>query len=205
RILKPYIRRDYDSKPLRLRLLEEIINHHHQKQQLLSLSSSSSSSSSLPTTTSSSSSSSPIDFCYVRPQHIPSINGYCNEFFWPGIDLSESLDYPDYSCVALYKKLVIGFAFMVPDVSYDEAYISYIFTHPEWRKVGVAKFMLYHLLQQACADKDVTLHVSASNPALILYQMFGFKEEEFIMDFYDRYLPLESKDCRNAFFLRLKR
>lgn len=36
---------------------------------------------------------------------------------------------------------------MVPDVSYNEAYISYLFTHPEWRGAGIAKFMLYHLIQ----------------------------------------------------------
>ena len=28
----------------------------------------------------------PIDYCYVRPQHIPSLNTLCREFFWPGID-----------------------------------------------------------------------------------------------------------------------
>ena len=35
---------------------------------------------------------------------------------------------------------------MVPDVSYNEAYISYLFTHPDWRGAGIAKFMLYHLI-----------------------------------------------------------
>lgn len=29
---------------------------------------------------------SPLDYCYVRPQHIPSVNALCREFFWPGID-----------------------------------------------------------------------------------------------------------------------
>ena len=28
----------------------------------------------------------PIDYCYVRPQHIASVNTLCREFFWPGID-----------------------------------------------------------------------------------------------------------------------
>jgi GNAT superfamily N-acetyltransferase len=49
--------------------------------------------------------------------------------------------------VVLYGHVIIGFAFMVPDVSYNEAYISYLFTHPEWRGAGIAKFMLYHLIQ----------------------------------------------------------
>ena len=53
--------------------------------------------------------------------------------------------------------------------------------------------------------KDVTLHVSASNPAMIMYQKFGFKPQEFIQDFYDKYFPIESKECRHAFLLRLSR
>ena len=61
--------------------------------------------------------------------------------------MSECLQFPDFSCVAVYKKIVIGFAFLVPDVSYVDAYVSFIFTHPEWRRVGIAKFMLYHLIQ----------------------------------------------------------
>ena len=61
--------------------------------------------------------------------------------------MTECLEYPDFSCVVLYGHLIIGFAFMVPDVSYTEAYISYIFTHPEWRGAGIATFMLYHLIQ----------------------------------------------------------
>ena len=43
------------------------------------------------------------------------------------------------------RKFVVGFAFMVPDVKYNETYISFIFTHPEFRRVGIASFMLYHL------------------------------------------------------------
>jgi GNAT superfamily N-acetyltransferase len=46
-----------------------------------------------------------------------------------------------------FRKVVIGFAFMVPDVKYNEAYISFLFTHPEWRFAGIAKFMVYHLIQ----------------------------------------------------------
>jgi cysteine-rich protein 2-binding protein len=53
--------------------------------------------------------------------------------------------------------------------------------------------------------KDVTLHVSATNPALILYQKFGFKVEEFVQDFYEKYLPEDSTDCRHALFMRLSR
>lgn len=65
----------------------------------------------------------------------------------PGVDLSECLQYPDFSVVVLYKKVVIGFGFMVPDVKYNEAYISFLLVHPEWRRAGIGTFMIYHLIQ----------------------------------------------------------
>nr|XP_016945249.1 cysteine-rich protein 2-binding protein [Drosophila suzukii] len=145
-----------------------------------------------------------IDFCFVRPQHIPAVNALLQSSFWPNIDVSECLSYPDYSVVALYKKLVIGCGFLVPDVGYNEAYISFMAVRPSWQRSGIASFMLYHLIQ-TCMSKDITLHVSATNSAVMLYQKFGFKMEEIILDFYDKYMPLDSKQSRNAFFLRLQR
>nr|XP_058961076.1 cysteine-rich protein 2-binding protein-like [Pocillopora verrucosa] len=187
RILKPFIRRDYESRPLKLKLLQEIIAYSHRNDPGWK-----------PTQVS------PIDYCYVQPHHIPSVNAMCREFFWPGIDLSECLQYPDFSCVVLYKKFVIGFAFMVPDVNYNEAYISFVLVHPEWRRGGIGTYMIYHLIQ-TCMGKDVTLHVSVTNPAMLMYQKFGFKPEELIQEFYSRYLPQDSPQCRHAFFLRLRR
>ncbi|KAH8249109.1 hypothetical protein KR032_005884 [Drosophila birchii] len=145
-----------------------------------------------------------IDFCFVRPQHIPAVNALLQSSFWPNIDVSECLSYPDYSVVALYRKLVIGCGFLVPDVGYNEAYISFMAVRPNWQRSGIASFMLYHLIQ-TCMTKDITLHVSANSSAVMLYQKFGFKMEEIILDFYDKYLPLDSKQSRNAFFLRLQR
>ncbi|XP_040041424.2 cysteine-rich protein 2-binding protein [Gasterosteus aculeatus] len=187
RLLKPFIRRDYESRPVKLRLLGEVRAHPHRKE---------------PGWTPEA--NAPIDYCYVRPNHIPSVNAMCHDNFWPGVDLSECLQYPDFSVVVLYKKVVVGFGFMVPDVKYNEAYISFLLVHPEWRRAGIGTFMIYHLIQ-TCMGKDVTLHVSASNPAMLLYQKFGFKAEEYILDFYDKYYPVDSAECRHAFFLRLRR
>ncbi|XP_064411827.1 cysteine-rich protein 2-binding protein isoform X1 [Latimeria chalumnae] len=187
RVLKPYIRRDIQCKPPKLSLLAEIQAYPHRND---------------PTWKPEP--EAPIDYCYVRPNHIPTINSLCHEFFWPGVDVSECLQYPDFSVVVLYKKVIIGFGFMVPDVKYNEAYISFLFVHPEWRRAGIATFMIYHLIQ-TCMGKDVTLHVSANNPAMLLYQKFGFKTEEYILDFYDKYYPLDSKECKHAFFLRMRR
>ncbi|XP_078656314.1 cysteine-rich protein 2-binding protein-like [Branchiostoma floridae x Branchiostoma belcheri] len=187
RVLKPYIRRDYESRPLKLRLLLEIQAYTHRKD---------------PTWAAPP--PAPIDYCYVRPQHVPTVNALCRQFFWPGIDLSECLQYPDFSVVVLYKKVVIGFSFLVPDVKINEAYVSFVLVHPEWRQAGIGTFMMYHLIQ-TCMGKDVTLHVSATNPAMMLYQKFGFKVEEFVLDFYDKYYPEDSTECKHAFFLRLRR
>ncbi|XP_075059912.1 cysteine-rich protein 2-binding protein [Mixophyes fleayi] len=187
RVLKPYIRRDYETRPCRLLLLAQIRAYAHRSD-----------------TNWEPEAEAPIDYCYVRPGHIPTINSICQEFFWPGIDVSECLQYPDFSVVVLYKKVIIAFGFMVPDVKYNEAYISFLFVHPEWRRAGIATFMIYHLIQ-TCMGKDVTLHVSANNSAMLLYQKFGFKTEEYILDFYDKYYPLDSKECKHAFFLRLRR
>ncbi|PIK43890.1 putative cysteine-rich protein 2-binding protein [Apostichopus japonicus] len=65
---------------------------------------------------------------------------------------------------------------MVPDVKYNEAYISFLFVHPEWRGAGIGTFMVYHLIQ-TCMGKDVTLRHSPTNSAMLLYQKFGFKPE----------------------------
>nr|XP_061792125.1 cysteine-rich protein 2-binding protein-like [Nerophis lumbriciformis] len=187
RLLKPYIRRDYESRPLKMRLLAEIRAHPHRRDPGW-----------IPEA------DAPLDYRYVRPSHIPSVNAMCRHSFWPGVDLSECLRYPDFSVVALYKKVVVGFGFMVPDVKYNEAYVSFLLVHPEWRRAGIGTFMIYHLIQ-TCMGKDVTLHVSASNPAMLLYRKFGFQAEEYILDFYDEYYALDSGECRHAFFLRLRR
>jgi len=182
RLLKPYIRRDLETKPPKLQLFEEICKSNGRP----------------------SSKRSSIDFCYIRPQLIAPINHLARHFFWPGIDVSESLQYPDFTVVAMYRKVIVGFAFLVPHENQLEAYISFLFTHPEWRRAGIAKFMLYHLVQ-SCLGKDITLHVSANNHAAMLYQIFGFKVEERILNFYDKYLPANSTECKHALFMRLTR
>jgi len=49
----------------------------------------------------------------------------------------------------MYGHVLVAFALMVPDVSNTECYIPFVFTHPEWRRAGIAKFMIYHLCQVA--------------------------------------------------------
>ncbi|CAG4989138.1 unnamed protein product [Colias eurytheme] len=185
--LRPYIRRDAETSPLWLTLMDELLRKTHRHEPDYSPP---------PRST--------IDYSYVRPQHIAAVNRLCAQYFWPGIDLTESLQYPEFSCVVTYKRIVVACAFLVPDVGAQHAYISFVLTRPEWRRAGIASFMLYHLLQ-TCTGQDVTLHVSPTNPAIFLYQKFGFKVEELIQDFYEKYYDIDYKGCRHALFLRLVR
>ena len=69
RLLKPFIRRDTSCHPLWLKVMEELrikVNKSNPKWKTPPIA--------------------PIDYSYVRPQHIPAINSLCNQFFWPGID-----------------------------------------------------------------------------------------------------------------------
>ncbi|KAI8615615.1 hypothetical protein BC830DRAFT_1186041 [Chytriomyces sp. MP71] len=142
-----------------------------------------------------------IDYCYFQELHRTQVNEILSRQFWPGIDVSEHLSIPDLSIIALYKRLVVGCGFILPN-----GYISFIMVRPGWQRAGIARFMLFHLIQSVQSyGKDITLHVSANNPAMLLYQHFGFKAEQFIVNFYDKYLPANSQDCKNAFFLRLRR
>lgn len=106
--------------------------------------------------------------------------------------------------MALYGKLIVGFAFLVPDTKHNEAYVSFLLVLPGWRRSNVASFMLYHLIH-TCMGKDVTLHVGVDNPALLLYQKFGFKVEQLDLNFYQNYFDHTDKSCRHAFFMRLER
>ena len=64
RILKPYIRQDYDTEPSKLKLIREI-NQRGSKEPIPK---------------------SPINYTYIQAKHVPQINRLASEFFWPGID-----------------------------------------------------------------------------------------------------------------------
>ncbi|KAJ1798682.1 hypothetical protein LPJ59_002343 [Coemansia sp. RSA 2399] len=140
-----------------------------------------------------------IDYVYFQEEHVEQVNALLVRTFWSGVDVKEALMYPEFTVVALHKRLVIGCAFLTPD-----AYLTYIAVSAGWEGAGIAKFMLYHLTQTV-PTKDVTLHVSANNAAMVLYQQFGFKPEKYVVNFYKAYLPESSRLSANAFFMRLRR
>lgn len=115
RKLRPYIRRDFKSRPPMMQILQQIVSRRTMDtQQYFSAAS--------------------IDYVYFQPEHLPQVNSMLRRCFWEGIDVSESLLFPEYSIVALYKRVIVGCAFMTP-----EAYITYIAVLPGWENAGIGQ------------------------------------------------------------------
>ncbi|KDQ50715.1 hypothetical protein JAAARDRAFT_141426 [Jaapia argillacea MUCL 33604] len=144
----------------------------------------------------------PITYVSLQSSHLPQVHDLLARSFWAGIDVSDSLNYSPEKCtvVAMYKKLVVGAAFLS---SPQETYITYLAVRSGWDNTQIATTMLYHLISHN-PNKDITLHVSANNPAMLLYNRFGFKAEEFVAGFYETYLDPKSRSSKNAFRLRLR-
>ena len=64
---------------------------------------------------------------------------------------------------------------------------------------------LLNCFQKVNEEFDVTLHVSVNSPAVIFYQKFGFKIEEYIKNFYDKYYSDTQNFNKDAFLMRLSR
>jgi len=145
----------------------------------------------------------PIMYGSLQPWHLPQVHDLLARVFWTGIDVTDSLQYSPEKCtvIATYKHLVVGVAILS---SPQETYITYLAVRTGWDNSQIATSMLYHLIQLN-PNKDISLHVSANNPAMILYNRFGFKAEEFVVGFYDDYLDPQSRASKNAFRLRLRR
>ncbi|KAK1224144.1 hypothetical protein PQX77_012948 [Marasmius sp. AFHP31] len=144
----------------------------------------------------------PITYATLQAVHLDQAHDLLERSFWSGINVADSLDYSPEKCtvVALYKKLVVGVAILS---SPRETYITYLAVKSGWDNSQIATWMLFHLIKLN-PGKDITLHVSANNPAMLLYNRFGFKAEEFITGFYDAYVDPQSPASKNAIRLRLR-
>ncbi|TFK52025.1 hypothetical protein OE88DRAFT_1712445 [Heliocybe sulcata] len=145
----------------------------------------------------------PIEYVSLQPFHLDQVHDLLARTFWSGIDVRDSLHYSPEKCtiIAMYKKLVVGAALLS---SPQETYITYLAVRTGWENSQIATNMLYHLTSLN-PNKDISLHVSVNNPAMLLYNRFGFKAEEFIAGFYDAYLDPQTRTSKNAFRLRLRR
>ncbi|KAJ7777235.1 hypothetical protein B0H16DRAFT_1504773 [Mycena metata] len=145
---------------------------------------------------------SPITYSSLQPWHLDQVHDLLGRAFWSGIDVTDSLEYSPERCtiVAAYGRLVVGVAIIS---SPRETYITYLAVRAGWDNTQIATTMLYHLISLN-PHQDITLHVSANNSAMLLYNRFGFKAEEFVAGFYDAYLDPQSRVSKNAFRLRLR-
>ncbi|KCV70279.1 hypothetical protein H696_02609 [Fonticula alba] len=129
-----------------------------------------------------------LDYMHFREEHLKQVNALLAACFWPGIDMSDALDYPDHTVVIVYGRLVVACAFLSPpppgSPPTTPMYLAFLCVHPEWRRAGLAKRMLALLLLGAPPGRDVTLHVSPENPAMLLYQGMGFKCDQFVFGFF---------------------
>jgi ribosomal protein S18 acetylase RimI-like enzyme len=206
KIIPALIRRDYETEPLKKCLIRDLMSYHYgyDKYELFYEVGS-------------------IDYSHMQEWHLAQINSLLSKAFWPDIDMREYLRCPEHTVVALYKRLVIGCGFIT-----SQGYISYLFTHPDWRRAGIGKFMLYQLVQScinanqdAMVDDDcfspkkdindmVALHVPTDNaPAIALCTKFGFRQEAVAPNFYRYLLPAVQKEERqqrsiDAYFYQLK-
>ncbi|KAI0083957.1 hypothetical protein BDY19DRAFT_605204 [Irpex rosettiformis] len=144
-----------------------------------------------------------VRYVTLERWHLTQVHNILARAFWAGIDVSDSLDHSPERCtiIAIYKKMVVGVALLS---SPQETYITYLAVRPGWDNAQIATSMLYHLISLN-PRKDMILHVSINNPAVLLYNRFGFKAEEFIVGFYEDYLDSKSRASKNAFRLRLRR
>ncbi|KAJ4479685.1 hypothetical protein C8J55DRAFT_560838 [Lentinula edodes] len=178
---------DWDTKTPWMNLMEDIREHY----QLLH-----------PNREPAEEARSAIMYTSLQPSHLDQVHDILVRSFWQGVNVSDSLDYFPEKCtvVASYKKIVVGVAIMS---SPRETYITYLAVKHGWDNSNIATTMLYQLIMLN-PGKDITLHVSANNSAMLLYNRFGFKSEEFIAGFYDAYLDPESRASKNAVRLRLR-
>ena len=194
----PYIRREYWIYPLGLQFLQEIAFVTRNKLDALN------------STNTLVRSASPIDFMPLSSTHISQCNALLERLFWPGINIFDCISYRT-GIVALYRKLVVGVGVVTPD-----GYLMYLAVRPYWEGQGLGRMMLWWLIKEN-DNVDISLHVAADNPALvcpthlvlsngeIMYQSFGFKAEEYIVNFYDKFYDESDRRKRDALFLRLRR
>ena len=94
--------------------------------------------------------------------------------------------------VAVADGVVIGVAGHSPD-KYDWPdilWLNWLYVHPQYRRRGVGALLLQHVLDsaRACGIRKVYLDTDSDEsyqPAIRLYEKFGFQEEGRFLDYYE--------------------
>lgn len=123
-----------------------------------------------------------IAFAPMLPEHIEDVMRIEEASFptpWPRISFANELrnDFAFY-IVALYRGQVIGYAGMW--LILDEAHITNVAVHPDYRRHGVGRLLMQELILRAAllGATAMTLEVRAFNKAARqLYSTMGFRQE----------------------------
>jgi len=112
----------------------------------------------------------PITYVTLTAEHLPQVHDLLHRSFWSGIDVSDSLRHgPEQATiVAMYNRLLVGCAILS---SPAEIYITYLAVRAGWENAQIATAMLFHLISRN-PNKDITLHVSTNNPAMVVLLRF---------------------------------
>ena len=132
-----------------------------------------------------------------------------NQPAFPNYTVKDMMSDLSHAIVALYGHLPVGY--LAIDHSHQQpttAYMHILWVHPHFRRLGIAKRLLYLGLKKYEGKRDVLLHVDCGNTeAMCIYQLFGFKSEAFLLGFYEgesHLLPSSSRNG-NAFYMRLRK
>ncbi len=117
----------------------------------------------------------------IEDQHLDSLvrlDQLCLGGLWTKEGYQRELDSPNSELLGLFDNLdtLIGFGCFWAIL--EEAHITILMVHPDYRGQGLGQFLLTSLLKAAVQRQleRATLEVRASNTvALSLYQKFGFK------------------------------
>ncbi len=129
-----------------------------------------------------------IEIKPLTPPQVPemlTLDQICLGGLWTEEGYLREIDSPNSSLLALYlidrdskeqKKTIIGVGCLWAIV--DEAHITLLGVHPDYRRQGLGQLLLLNLLEDAIARqlKWATLEVNENNlGAINLYQKYGFK------------------------------
>jgi ribosomal protein S18 acetylase RimI-like enzyme len=143
----------------------------------------------------------PLRYRRLAPWLVAKVNRLLVSQFWRGIDVAPCLVHPELTCVATYRRLVVGCALLSP-----EGYLSYVAVAPQWRGYGIGSRLVFLALEQLDRSVDVTLHVSPTNTgAVVMYQRLGFKIDKWLVGFYRGYVVQEPGSSETACLMRLRR
>ncbi|KAL0213876.1 hypothetical protein P9112_006060 [Eukaryota sp. TZLM1-RC] len=113
--------------------------------------------------------------------------------------LKQLLEYPQYCLIATCDNKICGALLMN-----KQRYIEFVFVVPNFQGNGIARKLLSTLIR-LFGNLDISLHVHATNMAIRLYYLLGFKPEQYLPNFYTFIHPPGLDRCKHAWLMVKKK